>query len=280
MARNVPSGTTAATAEKATAPTPASKPATATLPKPTTAAPRPAAAAPARPASTAPKPAAPPKAAPSKPAVQSPGAPLTTAYAQSYPEGMSATDYSYEDLGQSDATDIAPFEQFPTSRPAPGEGTSFYRERMTQLQSGPVKYPGAAPGMPAPYGYTAEMPVRAQYGFPARTVTASGEFYTPYKKSETQLPGEFQSVAQFRDYAQSIGARLADAERAEMVAGQRLQAAASRDDTTREDLKRLYDERIARLSAVAGLRGRLKQIGFSDADIATVVEHGVLRGED
>lgn len=107
MARYAPSGTTAATAEKATTPAPAPKPATAALPKPTAStAPKPAAPKPAATA-TAPRPAA-PKPAPAKPAAQPSGAPLTTAYAQSYPEGMSASDFSYEDLGQSEEMNLPP----------------------------------------------------------------------------------------------------------------------------------------------------------------------------
>jgi hypothetical protein len=264
VAAAVPPASTTATAARAATPAEQPATATATVPKPSTPAPRPAATA-------APKPAAPKPAAPTGPAKQSPGAPRTSTYAQSYPEGMSAADFSYDDLGQSDATDIAPFEQYPTSRTIPGEGSTLYRERM----------PG--PGKPVVQPAQAAFQVPSQYGLPAKTVYPSPPRPIEGRESAEFWYGPrsgFQSVAQFRDYAQSLGAALNDAERANDAVSRRLERAAKEDTTTRDEMQKLYDEQLARLRDVSTLRERLRRVGFEEGDISTVRAHAELRGEE
>lgn len=259
MARNVPSGTTAATAAQAATPAPQPKPATAALPAPS----KPAAAtAPAASRGAAPKAPAVPKTAPAKPTTTGPSAgPLT--YGQSYQGGWSSDDFAYDNLGQSDATDIAPFEEFPTSPTTPGEGTSFYRERMAAIRENP---PVGAGNVRAP-GEAGRIPVPARYGLPETTV-----FSAP-----TQYPRDFQSVAEFRDYAQQLSGRLSEAERGATAAEKALRDAAMRDTTTRDELKQLYDEKLKRLKTVAGLRESLRVAGVPVEDLPVVMRHAAER---
>lgn len=256
---NVAAASTAATAAQAAAPAPQPKPATATLPAPS----KPAATtAPAAPRAAAPKAPAAPKAAPAKPTTTGPGVgPLT--YGQSYQGGWSSADFAYDNLGQSDATDIAPFEEFPTSPTTPGEGTSFYRERMAAIRENP---PVGAGNVRAPKE-AGRIPVPARYGLPETTV-----FSTP-----TQYPRDFQSVAEFRDYAQQLGGRLRDAEQSATEAETALRDAALRDTTTRDELKQLYDEKLKKLRTVAGLRESLRVAGVSAQDLPTVMRHAAER---
>jgi len=255
MARNVPSGTTAATAAQAAAPAPQPKPATAALPAASTGA-KPA-------ASTAPRTAAPKAPAASKtsaPPATGPGKGPPT-YGQSYQGGWSSADFAYDNLGQSDATDIAPFEKFPTSQTTPGEGTSFYRERMMAQKPGFV---GLGEG---------QMYVPSQYG-------KRGGYVQPTSPAELRSPEysrQFQSVAEFRDYAQRVGAGLTRAEQATSDAERRLRYAASNDETTRAELDQLYQEKLKRLSEVAGMKTLLRRQGFTEEDLETVKRHAAER---
>jgi hypothetical protein len=191
---------------------------------------------------------------------------------------MSAADFSYDDLGQSDATDIAPFEQYPTSRTIPGEGSTLYRERMPS----PEKPAPAAAGQIRSAPGANQQQVPAQYGMPATTVYGrdSQELRGTGKYGLPEYTSYFQSVAQFRDYAQRVGGLLNDAEARQKEADLRLQQAAARDETTKAELKKLYDEKLARLSEVTGLRERLRLAGFSEADVPVVQQHAELRGEE
>jgi len=187
--------------------------------------------------------------------------PLT--YGQSYQGGWSSADFAYDNLGQSDATDIAPFEEFPTSQTTPGEGTSFYRERMESIRQAPPIGAGH-PRAPAEAG---RVPVPSRYGLPETTVFSGA----------SQYPRDFQSVAEFRDYAQQLGGQLSEAERQADIAERALRDAALKDTTTRDELKRLYDDKLKRLKTVAGLRESLRVAGVSSEDLETVKRHAAER---
>lgn len=247
MARFAPSGTTTATAAQVAAPAPAPKPATATLPKPTAStAPRPAAAAPARPAATTPKPAAAPKPAPAKPAAQPSGAPLTTAYAQSYPEGMSAADFSYEDLGQSEEMNLPPESR---------TDIVPYLEAVSRI----AEMRRTAP-LPSPFGPTgvAANPKSRATPLPPVTPSVMSIIGTRPGPSDLDVPMRAAEKAMAVDEAYK-------AARAAYRAGEAdIQAKQTDPEFPRSQFPELAKAQRARLQRVAELAAARKEYGLTD----------------
>lgn len=235
MARNVPQGTTAATAAQATAPAPQPKPATATLP------------APSRPA-----------AAPAASRAAAPKAPATTTAEEAEKArrrtAFEAESRAAQEESARDAATMSPYIE------AIGRVQKLREESKIGAQPGPrmtERYPSMAPESSA---YLT--PDTSLY---EKTVRTYGQYAPP-----VTLPKDIGNVTfgQMASTARSVDLAYQAAVGEAGTADRTLQSARSDPSKTPNDVRALEDEKTRALRRVADLAAARREFGMTTPTVA------------